>query len=399
MTMQRLGIADEQASAGPGWRAARRLAALPPVGSRELAERVAAARQQGVDVLALSPYPLRSLPPHVVAAAERAVHENEEAPSRGRLDLRCVVAVQVGREIGRAIDPATEVLVTNGAMQALNLVFRAVLEPGDEVVIPAPCYFFHGPVHLAGGMPVHVPMREATGWAWAMDRIAAAITPRTRVLVVSTPVNPTGRVLTQAELAELAGLAVRYDLLIVADESYDRLVYDGRSHASIAARPEAADRTVLIKSCTKSYAMPAWRVGYTVAPAGLTAQLTKALEWEQLHAGHVAQAAAAAAIAGPQDWLVGIAAELQAARDHLLAGLAEASGITCVPPQGGPFLFLNTGRHFASSDEASAALLAMGIPTTPGWYCQSDAHVRLAFGAAPAVLDQVSARLVRLARC
>ncbi|HEV8638257.1 MAG TPA: pyridoxal phosphate-dependent aminotransferase [Chloroflexota bacterium] len=380
------------------WRPAARLRDLPPVGSRELAERIAAARGRGTDVLELSPYPVRALPPHVVAAAERAIAENREAPSRGLSWLRRAAAEQVGREIGRSIDPETEVLVTNGAMQALNLVCRTLLEPGDEVLIAAPCYFFHGCVRLAGGVAVHVPMAEADGFAWDVPSLDAAVTPRTRALVVSTPVNPTGRVLTRAELIALAELALSRDLLVIADESYDRLVFDGWRHESIAALPGMAERTVLIKSCTKSYAMPAWRVGYVVAPPPLTGALTKALEWEQLHTGHVAQAAAAAAIGGPQDWLADVGAEFQAARDRLLTGLAGLDGFSCVPPRGGPFLFLNVSRLFASSEEASQALLEAGVPTTPGWYCQSDAHVRLAIGAPPPVLDEVVARLTEVAR-
>jgi aminotransferase len=399
-----------------------RLCELPRVGSRALADHVQAARQRGIDVLELVPYPVRTLPSHVIAAAERAIAENQEAPSQGLPRLRRAVARRLGMEIGREINPDTEVLVTSGAMQGLSIVFRALLEPGDEVVIPSPCYFFHGCIELAGGVAVHVPMAEETGFAWDMEAIAAAITPRTRAIVVNTPVNPTGYVLTRAEIAALADLALAHDLLIIADESYDRMVYDGYQHESVAAIPEAAacplclatlacrpgqagqaggqarERTILIRSCTKSYAMPAWRVGYIVAPADLTAQFTKAMEWELLHVNHVAQAAAAAAIDGPQDWLEDVAEEFQRARDWLLSGLAKVDGFSCVRPRGGPFLFLNIARLFASSEAASDALLAVGVPTVPGRYCQSDAHVRLAFGATSDVLDRVIARLAEVAR-
>ena len=396
MARQR-NAADSRESNRTGKDVAARLRDLPRVGSRELADRIVAARQRGVDVLNLAPYPLRTLQPHVVTAAEQAIAENRETPSRGLPRLRRAIAHQVGMEIGRKIDPDTEVLATNGAMQALNIVFRVLLNPGDEVVIPSPCYFFHGCVQLAGGVAVHVPMDEEAGFAWDMEAIAAAITPRTCAIVVNTPVNPTGYVLTQADLSALAGLALANNLLIIADESYDRLIYDGLRHQSIAAIPEISERTILIKSCTKSYAMPAWRVGYIVAAAQLTDQFTKALEWELLHANHVAQAAAAATIEGPQEWLADVAAEFQTARDQLLSGLAAAEGFPCVPPRGGPFLFLNVEQLFDSSQAASDALLSVGVPTVPGRYCQSDAHVRMAFGAAPNVLDQVLARLAEIA--
>lgn len=204
--------------------------------------------------------------------------------------------------------------------------------------------------------------------------------------------------MTRADTEALGELARAHDLFVIADDSYDRLVYDGHRHESMAALPNESERTILIKSCTKSYAMPAWRVGYIVAAASLIDPFTKVLEWELLHANHVAQAAAAAAIEGPQDWLEDVPIEFETARDQLIAGLVETEGFSCVPPRGGPFLFLNIEQLFTSSDAASDALLAVGLPTVPGRYCQSDAHVRMAFGARPGVLDQVLIRMAEVAR-
>jgi aspartate/methionine/tyrosine aminotransferase len=374
------------------------LASLPPVGSRELETRVAAAQRTGVDVLPLSPYPVRSLPPHVLDAAERAMRENRESPSRGLSSLREAIADDLGPELGRTFDPQREVLVTNGAMHALNLVFRAILRPGDEVIVPAPCYFFHGCVELAGGVTVHVPMREEDGFAWDHEAIKRAITPRSRAIMISSPVNPTGYVLSPSDLDALARLAVEHDLLVVSDESYDRMVYDGAAHLSIAALPETVARTVLIRSFTKSYAMPAWRVGYIVAPPPFVDLFAKALEWEFLHPSHVGQAACTAAMCGDRRWLGDIAAEFQSRRDRILAGLANVPGVPCARPRGGPFVFLDVHRSFASSLAASDAFLAVGVPTTPGWYCQSDRHVRLAFGATDETLDRAVERIAGLVR-
>jgi aminotransferase len=363
-----------------------------------MADQVADARRRGVDVLTLAPYPLREPAPHIIAAAEAAMRANVETPSRGDSKLCEAVAHQVSIDIGRAVNAETEVLITNGAMQALNIVFRTLLEPGDEVIIPSPCYYFQGCVGLAGGVARYVPMTESTHFGWNVDAIAAAVTPRSRALVVNTPVNPTGHVLTGEEIEGLARLARVHDLYVVADESYDRMIYDGRRHLSLAAVPELASRLLLVKSLTKSYAMPAWRVGYLVGPAEFVEVCVKALEWELLHSNHVAHAAAAAAITGPQDGLVRMAAEFQAARDHLLDGLAGVEGIRCVTPQGGPFLFLNIADLFASSQAASDALLEAGVPTVPGWYCQSDSHVRLSMGAPATVLDEVVRRLAQVAQ-
>jgi aminotransferase len=344
-------------------------------------------------VLELAPYPSRAPTEAIIDAVDEAMRRNAETPSRGTQSLCEAVATQVGSELGRTINPTRQVLITNGGMQALNITFRTILDPGDEVIIPSPCYYFQGCVALAGGVSRYAPMAEARGYRWDIAPIKAAITPRTRALVLNTPTNPTGYVLTAEELEELAALALQHNLIVIADESYDRLVYDGRVHRSIAAIPEIAEQTVLVKSLTKSYAMPAWRVGYIVAPEVFIEPAVKALEWELLHCNHVAQAAAAAAMRGPQGHLLNMAQEFQGARDQLLAGLAAIDGISCVSPHGGPFLFLNIQRLFASSEAASDALLAVGVPTVPGWYCQSDAHVRLAMGAAPQQLDQVIQRI------
>lgn len=374
----------------------RFLARLPSVGSRALEARIVEARRRGIDVLRLSPYPVRPLPEHVSEAAQRAIRENREAPTRGLPALREAIAATVMSETGRTIDPAREVVVTNGGMNALNVVFRALLAPGDEVLIPAPSYFFHGPVTLAGGCPVHVLMSEEHGFAWDHDALREAITPRTRAILISSPVNPTGYVASAADLEAVAQLALDAGLFVVSDESYDRLIYDGRPHLSPFARAEIADRTILIKSFTKSFAMPAWRVGYVVGPAAIIDECVRAVEWDVLYNNHVAQAAAVAAMSGSQDWLRGIADEFQSARDTLLQSLRRVDWIRCTRPGGGPFLFLDIAARFASSEAASKALLEVGVPTTPGHYFQSDRHVRLAFGAPKPVLEDA---VMRIAAC
>lgn len=369
---------------------------MPPVGSRLLAAQVKAARRRGVDVLPLMPYAERPPSPEAVEAVVREIRLNREAPSRGLPELRQAVAERIGGEIGHPVDPEADVLITNGSMQALNLVFRAILDPGDEVIIPAPCYFFGGCVETAGGRPVHVPMEEAAGYAWDVERIAAAVTPRTVAIVVNTPVNPTGVVLGEDTLHAIADLAERHDLLIVSDESYDTMVYDGRRHVSCASIAGAARRTVLIRSFTKSYAMPAWRVGYIVGPRSIIDASTKALEWEQLHGSHVAQAGAAAAMHHPVYPGDSMAREFQQLRDVIHPFVAPGHPLHALEPAGGPFVFINVSEVFDSSAQASAALLDAGIPTTAGHFCRSDLHVRMAFGASPDVLREAGRRIAEI---
>ena len=369
---------------------------MPPVGSRLLAAQVKAARRRGIDVLPLMPYAERPPSPEAVEAVVREARLNREAPSRGLPELSRVVAERVGAEIGQPVDPESDVLITNGSMQALNLVFRAILDPGDEVIIPAPCYFFGGCVEMAGGRPVHVPMDEAAGYAWDIERIAAAVTPRTVAIVVNTPVNPTGLVLGEETLRAIADLAERHDLLIVSDESYDTMVYDGRRHVSSASIAGAASRTALIRSFTKSYAMPAWRVGYIVGPPSVVDACTKAMEWEQLHGSHVAQAGAAAAMRNPVYPGDSMAREFQQLRDVIHPFVAPGHPLHAARPAGGPFVFINVSEVFDSSTQASAALLEAGIPTTAGHFCRSDRHVRMAFGASPEVLREAGRRIAEI---
>ena len=370
---------------------------MPPVGSRLLATQVKAARRRGIDVLPLMPYAERPPSPEAVEAVVSEIRQNREAPSRGLPELCEAVAERIGGEIGHPVDPESEVLVTNGSMQALNLVFRATVDPGDEVIIPSPCYFFGGCVELAGGRAVHVPMEESGGYAWDVDRIAAAVTPRTVAIVVNTPVNPTGVVLGEDTLRAIADMAERHDLLIVSDESYDTMVYDGRRHLSCAGIAGAAPRTALIRSFTKSFAMPAWRVGYIVGPPSVIDACTKALEWEQLHGNHVAQAGAASAMRHPVYPGDSMAQEFQQLRDVIHPFVSSDRPLHALKPAGGPFLFINVSEVFDSSTQASAALLEAGIPTTAGHFCQSDQHVRMAFGASPEVLREVGRRLSEIA--
>jgi aspartate/methionine/tyrosine aminotransferase len=318
-------------------------------------------------------------------------------PSRGLPALREAIAAHVARE-GNLLLDETNVVVTNGAMQALNMVMRALLNPRDEVLLPAPCYFFDGVVRLAGGHPVLVPMEEQGGYAWDLDRIAAAITPRTKLLVISTPVNPTGYVPAPADMEALLALAARHNLLILSDESYNRLLYDGLSTASMAWLPGGQERTIIVQSMSKGFALHPWRVGYVVAPAALIPAFTKVLEWEVLQVNHICQAVALAALAGPQDWLAGVAAEFARLRDQLWPAVQATSALRCPRPQGGPFLFLSAPTTGWTSAQLSHWLLwEWGIPTTSGEYFHAPHHMRLAFGVSPAVLSELIGRLTAAA--
>lgn len=367
---------------------------LPRVASRAADEWTLSHKPEEGDMLALKPYAPLPLPEHIIRAAQEAAAHPYSAPGRGLLSLRRAISEQVAAECGTGIDPESEVLITNGGMNALHIVFLTMLEPGDEVIVPSPCFFLEGLVQRVGARLVFVPMEEQQDFRWDVDRIENAITPRSKFLLLNTPVNPTGHVLTREELEQIGRVADAHNICILSDESYDRLIYDGRKHLSPLAMPGGRERTVLIRSFTKSYVMPAWRVGYVVAQAGLTEMFFKMFEWTNLYVNHVCQAAATAAITGPQDWLAESASMLQASRDRMLTGIGGIEGVSCVAPEGGPFVFPNVS-HLGVSGDSFAELLfrRFGIPAITGSAMQAPQNVRIPIGATGDTVDQVISRL------
>ena len=321
----------------------------------------------GGRTLALRGTAARPLPDHVREAAVTALSEHGRTPpSRGLLELR----EAIGRLHDR--DPEREVLVTNGAQHALALAFRALLEPGEAAIVPSPAYFFGGPIEAAGGRPIYVPSGEADGWRLDLEAIERAVDAQTRVLVVCNPANPTGRLLSREEVAGLAELARRRGLAILTDEAYERYVYEGLALESVL---EHAPDAVLVRSIGKSYALPAWRLGYVVAPPGVIDACVRALEVDCIRCPYVGQRVALAAIEGPQEWLAGVPAEYERYRDGALRAV-DAVGLAAVKPLAAPFLFLNLDG--AGEEE----LLEAGIPAVPGRFLQAPGYARLPFGGA-----------------
>lgn len=371
---------------------------LGRVGSREVDARVEQLQRQGREILRLLPYPDRPLPEHVVQAAIEAVREPHSPPSRGLPRLRQAIAARLAQELPIELNPDEHILVTSGGMHALFISFAGLLDAGDELLVPAPCYFLQGIADLLGFRIVYVPMFEEENFRFDVGRIADAVTPRTRAIFINTPVNPTGYVLTTQDLTDLIELAAEKGLWLVSDESYDRMIYDGARHVSPLNLPGALPFTVLIRSMTKTYAMPAWRVGYLVAPAATIEKMTRILEWQSLYGNGVSQAAAEAALSGPQEWLDGVAGDFQRNRDCLMEFIQSSEHLICVIPQGGPFVFVNGSRLGVDGDFLAKYLLEeCGIAATPGPTLQSRNHVRIPMGGRLETVREAGARLVRAA--
>jgi aspartate/methionine/tyrosine aminotransferase len=327
--------------------------------------------------LHLSGSPLVPLPDHVRAAVDAAATVPGYAPSGGEPALREAIAASLEAR-GVRVSP-DQVVVTCGAMHALDLVFRSVLQPGDEVLMPAPGFFIGGLARQVGARVVWFPSPASARFRPSWAAAEAAVTPRARILYVNTPVNPTGYVYDETDARAAADLAARAGLLLVSDESLSRFVYGGRQHASPAAgHPEL--RGVLVGSFSKDYAMPGMRVGYAVLPPELLGRVSALLEWSLLAVSRPAQAAAFAALTGPGDWLDAMAADAAKRGSRTARALDAIGGLSCVPPRGG----LNLFPRFAGDAEglASDLIVRFGVPVCPGPAFGSAGYFRLQFGGA-----------------
>jgi aspartate aminotransferase len=314
-------------------------------------------------------------------------------PSEGYLDLREAIAAKLANDNALRVDPATEVIVTNGAGLGLYLAVMAVVDPGDEVIVSDPTY---GPylndIALAGGVPVLVPLRpDAAGRPrWDLEAVAAAVSGRTRAIILNTPANPTGVVMSRAELEGLADLALRHDLAIVADEVYEKLVFDGASHLSVAALgPEVAARTITVNSFSKTYAMTGWRLGYNAGPAPLVATMEKVNSVCGRAAAAFVQRAGITALTGPQQCVAEMVAAYDERRRAVERRLRGISQLGWVPPEGAFYVFLDASAFGRDSKAIAERLLAEAhVVLTPGTYYgpAGAGWLRLSFAAAPEVL-------------
>jgi len=274
------------------------------------------------------------------------------------------------------------------------VVFTTLLDPGAEVVMYRPAFFFFGAIRLAGGVPVYAETRQEENWQWDAKALRKAITPKSRMIVINSPTNPTGYVASEDDLRAVAEIAEEHDLFLVSDESYDNILYDGRRHLRLAALPGFRDRTITICSFTKTLALQPWRVGFILAPSHLIAHFQKVLEWTVLRCSHVAQRVAQAALEGPQAWVSEIATRFQRARDIMAGELNSAPGLSFAFPGGSPFLFVNVTHLGLSGAEFSHWLLnEYGVPTDPGAFFGSDGHVRLPFGGPDEVVREAAKRI------
>src|SRR5215475_6446947 len=252
----------------------------------------------------------------------------------GTVELRRALAAHLERLYGVRYDPTTELLITVGASEAVDLALRATCDPGDEVILHEPSYVAYVPaIVFAGGTTVHVATRFADDFALDPAEVEAAITPRTKALFLGYPCNPTGAVLPEGVQAELAAIAERHDLLVYSDEIYDRLAYGSYRHRAFSSLPGMRERTILMGGFSKAYAMTGWRVGWMCAPAGILDGIVKVHQYGIMSAPTMAQDAALAALEGGELAVQGMVAEYDVRRRLLVEGLNRI-GLPTFEPRG-----------------------------------------------------------------
>ena len=363
------------------------------VGMRRRADVLAAS---GVDIIDFGVgEPDFDVPPPIKEAAIKAIRDDKShyVDPRGLLELRESIARHEAEQQGHAVDP-DQIVVTPGTLGALSLITRAVLNPGDEVLIIEPRWGpYRNLVSLTGAIPVGVPMSTQAGrFIIDAERIAAAITERTRAIILNTPWNPTGRVFSLQELNAVAELAERHDLWIISDEVYSKMVFTVAEHVSMASLGvEVAKRTVIATSLSKSFAMTGWRLGYCVAPSELAAVLGRLNHYSTRCASSIVQHAAIVALDEGEPFVDDMRQEYSRRRDAIATGLNEIDGVVCPVPEGAFYAFPQIPDDWGGSEVVASYLLEeSGVIITPGsaYGSSSRNHLRLSFAASmPAIQE------------
>lgn len=274
----------------------------------------------------------------------------------GLMPLKEEICHYLGRRFGMSYDPAHEVIVTVGGSEAIDVALRAMLDPGDEVLIPQPSYVSYVPcTRLAGGVPVLVELKEENQFKLTKEELLGAITERTKILILPYPNNPTGAVMTKEDLAELVGVIEEKDLFILSDEIYAELTYGGQ-HTTIASFPGMRERTVLINGFSKAYAMTGWRLGYAAAPARIMEQMVKIHQFAIMCAPTTSQHAGVEALKNGDGDIAEMREAYDQRRRYLVAALRRI-GLGCFEPFGAFYVFPNISRFGMSSDEFALKLL------------------------------------------
>ena len=375
---------------------------LAPSATIAAAAKARELRASGVNVLEFTlGEPDFTTPEHICEAAVAAMKDGHThyTPATGLPALKESVCKAFARDYGVEYSPA-EVTVSNGAKHAIHNVLTACCEPGDEVIIPTPYWVSYSAlVELVGAIPVLVETTEESGFCMTAEQFRGAITDKTRLLMLNSPSNPTGSVYPVEALEALAEVAVEKDIIVMSDEIYDKLIYDGYTFKTFASfGKEVRDRTIIINGVSKAYAMTGWRIGWTLAPENVSKAITKLQSQQTSNPCSVSQFAAMAALDGPQDCISEMLTQFQSRREYVLGRLRAMPGLTFADPGGAFYAFFNVSSHFGrtlpggasvdnSSDFCTALLENAHVALVTGDAFGAPGYVRLSFATSMEIIE------------
>ncbi len=380
-----------------------RVAELTPSLTLAIDSKAKAMKAEGIDVCGFGAgEPDFDTPDHIKAAAQAALETGftKYTPSSGIPELRQAIAEKFSADNGLEYKPS-QIIVSNGAKQSCLNAIMAVCGPGDEVIIPAP-YWLSYPemVRLAGADPVIVPTTAETGWKLTAEQFENAMTPKTRMIIINTPGNPTGSVYTREELRAISEVAAEEEITILSDEIYEKLVYDGTEHVSIASlTPEAYDLTITVNGFSKAYSMTGWRLGYLAAPEPLARAIDSMQSHSTSNPCSFSQKGGLAALKGDQQCVTDMREEFNIRREYMHDRLSRITGINAIKPLGAFYVLADISDLGLTSTNFSDRLLSKAsVAVVPGIAFGNDKTIRLSYATSMDVIKNGLDRLEDFAK-
>lgn len=370
----------------------RKYSSISPSPTLTIDSKFKAMKAEGVDVVGFGAgEPDFDTPAHIKAAAIRAIEEGETkyTPASGTLKLKTAICNKLKTENNLDYSPA-DIVVSNGAKHSLSNVFGAILNPGDEVIIPAPFWVSYPEmVKLADGIPCPLITKEENDFKFTPEELRAAITPKTKALVLNSPSNPTGMVYTKEELLKIADICVQNNIFVVSDEIYEHLIYEGERVSIASLGDEIKNRTIIVNGLSKTFAMTGWRIGYTAS----SGEIAKLMSSVQSHAtsnpNSIAQAASVAALEGGLDFVCEMKAEYKKRRDFMVSRINGIEGLSCKKPCGAFYVLMNIKSLYgkkcgekeilSASDFADLFLEKAQVAVVPGEGFMADGFIRWSY--------------------
>ena len=363
---------------------AKRISKSPTIAMNDKAKQLAA---EGHDVIGLAGgEPDFDTPPHIVEAGIKAIRDGKTryaAPSKGIRPLLEAIAVKMERDNNVRVDPMSDIIVTPGGKLALFLVLKAMLDPGDEVLIPAPYWVSYPSIAtMVGGVPVTVETSSADNYRLRLEHLREHLSPKTKAIIINSPCNPTGHMLSSAEIESVATLALEHDLYIISDEIYEKLNFDGRPAVSLASIPDIADRVVVVNGMSKAYAMTGWRLGWLAGLTSIVSVAGKFNSQTSTSAATFTQHAAVAALTGPQDCVEMMRQSYEERRNFMVNAFNGIPNMSSPDIEGAFYAFPKVNETSKTSEEVANVILdeavVVGVPGS-AFGITKDAHVRFSF--------------------